>query len=83
MNDNSVVWASTAAATVLSALVIDETEPGHLQTVERNAEILFRILGDSEAQGRLNDCSETLAIIGELCREIERSKIEGRFSSYP
>ena len=77
------VCASTAAATVLSALVIDETEPGHLKRVERNAEILFRILSDSEAQERLNDCSETLAIIGSLCREIEKSKIEGKFSSYP
>ena len=82
MNDYNVC-ASTAAATVLSALVIDETEPGHLKRVERNAEILFRILSDSEAQERLNDCSETLRIIGSLCSEIEKSKIEGKFSSYP
>ena len=76
---------SSATAIVLAALVQDETEPGHLQKVERNAEILFRILGDCEdiTRERLDDCMVTLQITGELCRKIEESKLEGRFSGYP
>ena len=76
---------SSAVSIVLAALVQDETDPGHLQKVERNAEILFRILGDSAEviPERFKDCMETLALTGELCRQIEKSKLEGRFSGYP
>ena len=53
--------------------------------MERNAEILFRILGDCEdiTRERFKDCMETLALTGELCRQIEKSKLEGQFSGYP
>ena len=76
---------SSAVSIVIAALVQDETDPGHLQKVERNAEILFRILGDSAdvIPERFKDCMETLQITGELCRKIEESKLNGRFSGYP
>ena len=76
---------SAAAASVLVALVKDKTEPGYLDEYEQSAEVLFRILADADEgqHERLADCSETLSIIGELCREVKKSKLEGRFQHYP
>ena len=82
MNDAN---CSAAAAGVLAALVKDKAEPGYLAEFERSAEVLFRVLSDANEgqRERLAGCRETLAIMGELCREVEKSKIEGRFQSYP
>ena len=71
---------SSAASAVLAALVQDETKPGHLERVARSAEILFRVLDECEdgTRERFSDCMETLQTIGELCRKVEVSKLEGR-----
>ena len=76
---------SAAAASVLAALVKDKAEPGYLDEFERSAEVLFRVLDDADdsQRERLADCRKTLAIMGDMCQEIKRSKIEGRFESYP
>ena len=76
---------SAAVASVLAALIKDKTEPGYLHEFEQSAEVLFRILDDADEgrHERLLDCNKTLSIIGELCREINKSKLEGRFPHYP
>lgn len=74
-----------AAYIVLDALIRDEEEPGYLKKVGEKAEVLFRILDDTDGQKheRFADSMETLALVGYIYREIERSKMEGRFSLYP
>ena len=76
---------SSAASAVLAALVQDETKPGHLKKVARNAELLFRVLGECEdrTRERFSGCMETLETIGELCRKVEVSKLEGQFPPRP
>ena len=81
---NNDACGPVAASSVLDALVRDEAEPGYLQKFGDKAEVLFRVLGDAgdPTPERLVDSMNTLALIGEMCREIEKSKLENRFSSY-
>jgi hypothetical protein len=84
MEDNDAC-GPVAASSVLDALVRDETEPGYLQKFGAKAEVLSRVLEDAgdPPPERLEDPMKTLALIGEICREIEKSKLNGRFSGYP
>ena len=75
-----------AVTSVLDALTRDEAEPGYLSRFAEKAEVLFRVLGDAGGEGgnpRFEEAMDTLALIGEMCREIEKSKLEGRFQFYP
>ena len=70
---------------VLDALIQDDVQPGYLQKLNKKAEVLFRILCDADesTQKRLSKEMDTLAHIGDMVRQVERSKIEGRFELYP
>ena len=69
---------------VLDALLQDETEPGYLQMLHQKAEGLFRVLCDADErkQKRLSKEMDTLARIGEMVREVEKARIEGRMPFY-
>ena len=82
MNTNDARGA-VAASIVLDALIREATDPGSLQKLSRAAEVLFRILEDTDdpTRERLTDSIDALALV--VTREIEKSKNEGRFPDYP
>ena len=81
MNENRTIASAVASAIVAFAMA--NGNDASLENLEREAERLFRIVGDRmEESDREHRFSDVLADMGHLLRTVRTVKIEGSFDSY-
>ena len=73
---------SVAAVAVALAMALDNYQPGLMESFNREAERLFRIVHDALPKEQAKAYEGGLMAVGHLLRTIKRVKLEGGYEGY-